>query len=1091
MIDKNELKKRVSVFFNNAFINNYPIVTAGIIVAILLIFIILSIYKQSKENIVNEFQNHQLTSVESAARGIEGFIKNIAKDLCVIRQLRSVQAGELAAIKSTLENLYSLHKGDDYFLASLSYFDAKGKLLAVAPSETEGKEYSLAADDLQKYPFHSGSEADFHISGLLFNEEREGIIRISAPVFLDQKYVQPGKERLVGILAACIDVKRMTDYFMGHVNLHGSYVSILDTDGTIIDHPCPQFIERNIRDINIKRIDEDNKVFPFQDSRDILDMFLEGREGTLRVISPNLGRLELLAYAPVRLYTRSWIIIMFTPYSEVLGPIGELQKQFTIIMLGLIILMTAGSFLFVTANKKRIGTELRVKLLTKEIQLEEKIKKSEAKLRAILHSLNDFIIILDRDLNIIWSNDKGDGNTLVGKKCYQIYKGLHQPCPQCVVRESFIDAKSHLVEVVGQDNAQKFYYQMSSSPILDNEGNVTKVVEMTRDMSDIRKMDILVRESEERYRNLMEQMNEGLLVVDAGSRVTFVNKSLCELMHCDREKIINQDYGILFDAANQAIMKKAIEEAKSRQAFQFELEIDNASGGPIALIGSISALFDERSKYRGASVVFTEITERKKLAKEIQLSRDKLRAILKSLSDGVMIIDKNYIVQYMNEASRKIFGDQVSNVCYQALWGRPAPCEKCLQREIFERNEDLYLTRDSLMGRVLDISASPFVMEDGSNALLKVFRDITERKRLEDRLFESEQNRLRDLKERYRFGNIIGNNHMMQEIYELISIVSQNVTTVLIEGASGTGKELIARAIHYNSPQHDKPFIGVSCSALPDGLLESELFGHVRGSFTGAIRDKMGRFELADGGTIFLDEIGDISPLIQVKLLRVLQERQFERVGSLKTISVNVRVIAATNKDLKAAVEKGEFREDLYYRLNVVNIRLPSLRERIDDIPLLVDHFIEKFNKKFNKKVRSVSSGTIDILLSYDWPGNIRQLENVVEHAFICAKNNRILPEDLPLEIQQAKKKGREAAFGSELEGGNQGKVMTLDDMEAQMIVNALHQTDGHLGNTAQVLGIARSTLWRLMKKHKINKESIKEPMPKVVSLEEKLFKRN
>ena len=230
-----------------------------------------------------------------------------------------------------------------------------------------------------------------------------------------------------------------------------------------------------------------------------------------------------------------------------------------------------------------------------------------------------------------------------------------------------------------------------------------------------------------------------------------------------------------------SIMKEAIEESKKNQAFSFELELDSQKGEHLALICSLSSIFDDREKYGGASVVFTEITERRKLEKEIQVSRDKLRAILQSLSDGVVIIDKNYTIQYMNESSQKTFGDQVHKTCYQSLWGRHEHCDVCVLEALVERRQNMYLTKDSVKGQTLDISMSPIVMEDGTVSLLKVFRDVTERKRLESQLLEFEQNRLRDLKERYRFGNIIGKNHKMQEIYELVSIVSQGFTTVLIQ----------------------------------------------------------------------------------------------------------------------------------------------------------------------------------------------------------------------------------------------------------------------------------------------------------------------
>ena len=239
------------------------------------------------------------------------------------------------------------------------------------------------------------------------------------------------------------------------------------------------------------------------------------------------------------------------------------------------------------------------------------------------------------------------------------------------------------------------------------------------------------------------------------------------------------------------------------------------------------------------------------------------------------------------------------------------------------------------------------------------------------------------LEERYHFHNLIGKNHRVQEIYKLIEEVAESDVTVLIQGESGTGKELVANAIHYQSSRTRGPFVKVSCAALAESLLETELFGHVKGAFTGAHRDKMGRFELAHNGTIFLDEISEIGPAVQVKLLRVLQEREIERVGDYKPIKIDTRIIVATNKDLRHLMNTGKFREDLFYRLNVVAIDLPPLRQRRDDIPLLVEHFIQEFNKRYNKDIKGISHETLDILMENDWEGNIRELENVIEHAFV------------------------------------------------------------------------------------------------------------
>jgi transcriptional regulator with GAF, ATPase, and Fis domain len=306
----------------------------------------------------------------------------------------------------------------------------------------------------------------------------------------------------------------------------------------------------------------------------------------------------------------------------------------------------------------------------------------------------------------------------------------------------------------------------------------------------------------------------------------------------------------------------------------------------------------------------------------------------------------------------------------------------------------------------------------------------------------------------------------MQEIFELINIVAQNSTTVLLLGESGTGKELIARAIHYNSPQHEQPFVEVCCSVLSEHLLESELFGHVKGSFTGAIRDKIGRFEMADGGSLFLDEVGDISLNVQIKLLRVIQEREFMPVGGETVKKVNVRIIAATNKDLKKAVETKEFREDLYYRLNVVPIHVPPLRERLEDIPLLVNHFIEKFRGKINKPIHSIHTKAMNILLSSPWPGNVRELENAIEHAFVKCDGTVIRPEDLPTDLRQNKHQDIKRS----LDQISASKDINMGELKKGLILKVLNETDWNPAEAAKKLNISRATYYRWIQKYNIKR---------------------
>jgi len=315
------------------------------------------------------------------------------------------------------------------------------------------------------------------------------------------------------------------------------------------------------------------------------------------------------------------------------------------------------------------------------------------------------------------------------------------------------------------------------------------------------------------------------------------------------------------------------------------------------------------------------------------------------------------------------------------------------------------------------------------------------------------------LEDHYRFENIIAKSSKMQRVIELIKIVAKSNATVLITGESGTGKELVARAIHSQSHRRGKSFVAVSCAALPESLLESELFGHEKGSFTGAYAQKKGKFEFANRGTLFLDEVGEMSANVQVHLLRVLEEKEFTRVGGNEPIKVDVRVISATNKDLKRAIASGGFREDLYYRLNVVTIELPPLRERKEDIPLLAQHFLNTFALENRKKIAGFSPQATKSLLSYDWPGNVRELENAIERAVILAKDSLISLLDLP---QENLSLARSASIGK-----------NIKEVEKNHILNVLNDTGGNYSEAARILGISRMTLYHKVREYGLNVKKI------------------
>ena len=316
---------------------------------------------------------------------------------------------------------------------------------------------------------------------------------------------------------------------------------------------------------------------------------------------------------------------------------------------------------------------------------------------------------------------------------------------------------------------------------------------------------------------------------------------------------------------------------------------------------------------------------------------------------------------------------------------------------------------------------------------------------------QRENKRLRsELQDKYSFNNMIGKAHNMEQVFDLIDTVADSRATVLVTGESGTGKELVARALHYNSSRRSAPFIRLNCAALPKDLMESELFGHEKGAFTGAIKQTRGRFEMADGGTLLLDEISEIDPALQAKLLRVLQEREFERIGSTQTIKVDVRIVATTNRDLQKEVEAGNFREDLYYRLNVIEMGLPPLRERKEDIPALVQNFVAKYNEENGKRITGVADETLDALLAYDWPGNIRELENYTERAVVVARGDALAPDDYPQRLT------------SGTQGRDDGGIhvgMTVHEMERRLIMKTLESCQGNRTEAAGMLGISTRTL--------------------------------
>ncbi len=455
-----------------------------------------------------------------------------------------------------------------------------------------------------------------------------------------------------------------------------------------------------------------------------------------------------------------------------------------------------------------------------------------------------------------------------------------------------------------------------------------------------------------------------------------------------------------------------------------------------------------------AAQIITRAIENKKYEEALEEHRSRLESIFSSVQDAIITVDTKMHVIEANKAAEQICGIKITT-------GKPfTDCTTGCDRSCVNILNETLLKKDTVREYKIEcrhperknliaaVNCSPLLNHNGNfmGAVL-VIRDITRLTHLE-----------KELKERQHYQNIIGKSERMQKIYSLLKSLANMGTTVLITGESGTGKELVARALHYGGPRASKPFVTVNCSALAENLLESELFGHAKGAFTGADKDRMGRFEAADGGTIVLDEIGDISPLIQLKLLRVLQTKQFERVGELTPRKVDVRVVASTNRDLRKEILAGRFREDLYYRLNVMDIEIPPLRERYEDLSLLVDHFLKMFNRNYHKGIENLSAEVMQAFMNYPWPGNIRELEHAIERAFVLCQDRTILLEHIPAEITSYTMRKRQ----------HTPHQKTADNPNDLLV--ALEKTDWNISKAARILGLSRWTVYRRIEQLKIGR---------------------
>ncbi len=425
--------------------------------------------------------------------------------------------------------------------------------------------------------------------------------------------------------------------------------------------------------------------------------------------------------------------------------------------------------------------------------------------------------------------------------------------------------------------------------------------------------------------------------------------------------------------------------------------------------------------------------------------------ILDSITEGVFTVDGEWRVTSFNRAAEEITGvpreRAIGQPCKDIL--RASICEgQCALGKTMETGKPIVnrsITIVDERGRRKPISITTALLKNARGEVIggvETFRDLTKIEKLR-----------REIRRQYEVADIISRNHRMQNLFGVLPDIADSTSTVLIEGESGTGKELFAGAIHQLSRRRKRPFVAVNCGALPDTLLESELFGYKAGAFTDAKKDRPGRFAAAEGGTLFLDEIGDVSPAMQVRLLRFLQERIYEPLGSVTPVHADVRIVAATHRDLAALVKEGTFREDLYYRINIVKLEIPPLRDRLEDVPLLVEHFIDRFNTRQGKEIMGISDEALSCLMSHDYPGNVRELENLIERAFILCRSGQIEQEHLPEPVCQQ-------FSGS----SGTGDLDTFKQVEASFLMNALRRHNWNRTETAKALGIHKTTLFRKIK---------------------------
>lgn len=562
-------------------------------------------------------------------------------------------------------------------------------------------------------------------------------------------------------------------------------------------------------------------------------------------------------------------------------------------------------------------------------------------------------------------------------------------------------------------------------------------------------------------RSMFDDLKVGVFTVDSQRRITSFNRMVQTLTGHKEEDVIGRFcYEIFQNDLCQGVCKYHEAVEAEQTALNFDVEIFDIHGDRHMITKIVTPLYDAGGELTGCIEIFQDHSAFEDLINRVRYDERRLKIILDNLDIGIFTVTRSGDINFFNTLAESIFGydrrEMLGKSCSVLLGGEESDgvvsLTKCVADGKPRSNRKLTITTKN--GAAIPVRVNYMALRNEAGRIMGGLATI------QDLSLIHELNRA--IHSRYTFGDMIGKSPAIKKIFEIVPVIATSDATVLIEGPTGTGKDLLAKVIHNASSRAQKPLVKVNCAALPDNLLESEMFGYVRGAFTGADRDKPGRFQEADGGTIFLDEIGDLPLSLQAKLLRVLEEKEFYPLGSRRTTKVNVRIIAATNQGLERQVEEKKFREDLFYRLNVMRLDLPPLIERDGDVPLLIDHILRRLNALKGKQVNMISENAMEILLNHDYPGNVRELENILEHALIICQHDTIKRRHLPLSLQKRPAARVQAeGYPSESETGAMAA-------EKKRIARVLKRHQWHRGRTARELGIDRTTLWRKIKKYKL-----------------------